>query len=63
MMTVSRIARHLMQRYGSAEAYAIARRRVAYHLHVTCNDGWMYIWHRVADHIDRVHTDDAFLCP
>jgi hypothetical protein len=59
-MTVSRIARHLMQRYSSAEAYAIARRRVAHHLTVTRDDGWLYIWHRVAAHIDRVYIGPSF---
>jgi hypothetical protein len=53
-MTVARIARRLMQRYGPAFAFEKARHRVNHHLTRTRDDGWMYVWMQVSWHIERI---------
>jgi hypothetical protein len=53
-MTVSRIAHRMIARYGANRAFKKARARVQHHLTRTRDDGWMYIWTRVATHIDRI---------
>jgi hypothetical protein len=60
-MTVSRIAHRMIARYGAARAFKKARARVQHHLTRTRDDGWMYIWTRVAKHIDRIGDAQGWL--
>lgn len=41
------IARRLVARYGVSQAYAMARKRVDRAIERR-DDGWLYIWHRIA---------------